>query len=132
MLFITNEDSAAGRIAASGLTGEILPWRDVHEEPVFLSDTVFASYLKDLSEAREPLVLFEAGGEMGRSLADPLWEDLWNQEVLLTEKGRRVLRGDEDRVRLIGIDRWLGGVHLGGESLWRWDPYAQTLKRAAA
>ena len=35
MLFITNGDFAAGRIAASGLTGEILPWRDVlHEGPV--------------------------------------------------------------------------------------------------
>jgi len=27
---------------------------------------------------------------------------------MLTPKGREVLRGDEDRVRLIGIDRWLG------------------------
>jgi hypothetical protein len=35
VLFITNGDSAAGRIEASGLAGEILPWRDVlHEGPV--------------------------------------------------------------------------------------------------
>jgi hypothetical protein len=35
VLFITNGDSAAGRIGASGLEGEILPWRDVlHEGPV--------------------------------------------------------------------------------------------------
>jgi hypothetical protein len=35
VLFITNGDSAAGRIGASVLTGEILPWRDVmHEGPV--------------------------------------------------------------------------------------------------
>ena len=69
---------------------------------------------------------------MGRPHAGPLWEDLWDQEVLLTEKGREVLRGDKDRVRLNGIDRWLGGVHLSEDTPWRWDAHAQTLKRAAA
>jgi hypothetical protein len=128
-----SEKQALEAIAGGSNTpGEAFAAYQEYEEPLFLSDAVFASYLKDLSEAREPLVLFEGGGELGRPLADPLWEDLWNQEVLLTEKGRKVLRGEEDRVRLIGMDRWLGGVHLGGESPWRWDPYAQTLKRAAA
>jgi len=102
------------------------------EEPVFLSDAVFVSYLQDLSATGEPLVLFKGGGDMGRPQANPLWEGLWNQEILLTQKGRKVLRGDEDRVRLIGIDRWLGGVHLGDETLWRWDRSTQTLKRDAA
>jgi hypothetical protein len=42
--------------------------------------------------------------------------------VALTDAGRAVLEGREDRVRLNGIDRWLGGVHLqGNESEWRWD-----------
>jgi hypothetical protein len=83
------------------------------EEPVFLSDAVFASYLKDLSDAREPLVLLEGGG----TIDDPHAGDgLWNQEIVLTEKGREVLRGDEDRVRLIGIERWLGSVHLSSET----------------
>jgi hypothetical protein len=99
------------------------------EEPVFLADAVFASYLKDLSDAREPLVLLEGGGTIG----DPHAGDgLWNQEIVLTEKGREVLRGDEDRVRLIGIERWLGGVHLSSETPWRWDRSTRTLKRDAA
>ena len=43
--------------------------------------------------------------------------------VRLTESGRAVLDGREDRVALSGIDRWLGGVHLQGRTaLWRWDP----------
>jgi hypothetical protein len=103
------------------------------EEPVFLSDAVFASYLKDLSDARDPLVLFEGvGAATGVSRDDPVRGDLWNRKVVLTEKGREVLRGNEDRVRLIGFDRWLGGVHLSGESPWRWDRSTQTLKRDAA
>jgi hypothetical protein len=40
----------------------------------------------------------------------------------LTEAGARVLAGEEDHVRLNGIDRWIGGVHLyGREVRWRWD-----------
>lgn len=35
MLFVTNGDSAAGRILQAGLSEEVLPWRDVlHEGPV--------------------------------------------------------------------------------------------------
>jgi hypothetical protein len=128
-----SEEQALEAIAGGSNTpGEAFAAYQEREEPVFFADAVFASHLKDLSEAREPLVLFAGGGEMGRPHADPLWEGLWNQEVLLTEKGREVLRGDEDRVRLIGIDRWLGGVHLRDETLWRWDRSTQTLKRDAA
>jgi len=129
-----SEEQALQAIAGGSSTpGEAYAAYQEREEPLFLSDAVFVSYLEDLGDAREPLVLFEGGGtEVGVSRNDPVQEDLWNQEILLTEKGREVLRGDEDRVRLIGIDRWLGGVHLSGESPWRWDPYAQTLKRDAA
>jgi hypothetical protein len=98
------------------------------EQPLFLSDAVFASYLKDLGDAREPLVRLEGGVEVG----DPAQRDLWNQQMVLTAKGREVLRGDEDRVRLIGIERWLGGVHLSSEAPWRWDRSARTLKHDAA
>ncbi len=40
----------------------------------------------------------------------------------ITDHGKAVLNGDEDFVRLNGIDMWLGGVHLqGNEAAWRWD-----------
>jgi hypothetical protein len=32
--------------------------------------------------------------------------------VALTEIGRRVLAGDADRAALIGVDRWVGGIHV--------------------
>jgi hypothetical protein len=42
--------------------------------------------------------------------------------ISLTETGRAVLQGATDRVRRVGLDRWLGGVHLeGSEATWRWD-----------
>jgi hypothetical protein len=33
-----------------------------------------------------------------------------------------VLRGEADRVELLGIDRWIGGVHITPQNVWRWDP----------
>jgi hypothetical protein len=45
-----------------------------------------------------------------------------NGELRLTERGEDVLAGRADRVELIGLDRWLGGLHLRpGPGLWRWD-----------
>jgi hypothetical protein len=42
--------------------------------------------------------------------------------IRLTKEGERVLRGDADRVELLGIDRWIGGTHVTPQNLWRWDP----------
>jgi len=40
----------------------------------------------------------------------------------LTDAGRRVLDGADDHVRLNGVDRWIGGVHLAGDAVrWRWN-----------
>jgi hypothetical protein len=42
--------------------------------------------------------------------------------VTLTDVGRALLAGRQDRIATCGIDRWLGGVHLQGDAdLWRWD-----------
>jgi DNA-binding transcriptional MerR regulator len=45
----------------------------------------------------------------------------------LTDTGERVLRGEADRVELLGVDRWIGGTHVTRESTWRWDPSARAL-----
>jgi hypothetical protein len=48
--------------------------------------------------------------------------ELRHTSVTITDAGRAVLRGEEDRVSLCGTNRWLGGVHLEGSAhLWRWD-----------
>jgi len=86
------------------------------EDPIWLGDSTFADYMEALAAGPDPLVALGDGGDpMERTLA-------------LTDAGRAVLTGQEDRVRLIGLDRWLGGVHLQGhEAHWRWDVAARRL-----
>ena len=45
----------------------------------------------------------------------------------LTAEGEQVLRGESDRVDLLGVDRWIGGTHVTPENAWRWDPAARRL-----
>jgi hypothetical protein len=84
------------------------------EERPFMGDTTFWQYLKGLADGPHPLLTMEPAGEGT--------EGLPGHRLALTETGRQVLAGERDRVRLNGIDRWLGGVHLQGpEAAWRWD-----------
>jgi hypothetical protein len=48
-------------------------------------------------------------------------------EIRITELGGRVLAGDADRVDELGIDRWVGGTHLGPGAVWRWDARSREL-----
>ncbi|HEY0038717.1 MAG TPA: hypothetical protein VGB66_18600 [Longimicrobium sp.] len=76
------------------------------EDPIWLGDSTFFSYLEDLG----PLVTTSDGPEFRHRI------------VALTDLGRDVLAGRADRIAAIGIDRWLGGVHLEGRAVpWRWD-----------
>ena len=76
-----------------------------------MGDSVFLLYLRGLCDCRQPL-LRESG-----------------DEYEVTETGREVLAGRADHVRLNGIHRWLGGVHLeGSEARWRWDETARSLR----
>ncbi|HYM09187.1 MAG TPA: hypothetical protein VEU62_00570 [Bryobacterales bacterium] len=84
------------------------------EEAIFLGDAVFRMYLERLSQCRVPLVTLDG------------------PRVSITRKGWHVLDGATDHVRLNGIDRWLGGVHLSGaEAAWRWDERRKKLASGA-
>jgi len=90
------------------------------EDPIWLGDSTFLAYLEDLAEGDRPLVALGHGER-----------DAMSRSVGLTNDGRDVLEGRKDRVRLNGIDRWLGGVHLRGrEAAWRWDPEARAVVAA--
>jgi hypothetical protein len=63
------------------------------EDAPFLGDTWFFRTLAALGQGPNRLV------EVDR-------------ELHLTELGERVLRGEANRVELLGLDRWIGGTHL--------------------
>jgi hypothetical protein len=85
----------------------------------FMGDSTFFAIVRDRSVERVPLV------EIDGAAALHGWLDA---RFALTGAGRDVLAGHADAVRLNGIDRWRGGVHLhGAESAWRWDRRRETL-----
>jgi hypothetical protein len=47
--------------------------------------------------------------------------------VTITPAGENVLRGEVDETAVNDPDRWLGGVHLTKENLWRFDAETRTL-----
>src|SRR5262249_27832838 len=45
----------------------------------------------------------------------------------LTRTGEQVLKLKADRVKLLNVDRWVGGTHITAGTAWRWDPAAHKL-----
>ena len=56
--------------------------------------------------------------------------DLPKAIITITPAGENVLRGEVDDLSVNDPDRWLGGVHLTKENVWRWD--GARLSRSAA
>jgi hypothetical protein len=83
------------------------------EERAFMSDLSFATVARGLAHAPTPLVTLDFNPDGAAPLA---------AFVALTDFGRAVLAATDDHVRVNGIDRWIGGVHLSGHGpMWRWD-----------
>jgi hypothetical protein len=107
---LTDTDLTAGETFLATTAREFRP---------FLGDTVCYRLLAELATGRHPLVSLDRG-------ETPTQARTWR--VSLTGHGRRVLSGEADRVTLIGIDRWIGGVHLTGDNpAWRWDEGTENL-----
>ncbi len=53
--------------------------------------------------------------------------DFRDQRIQLTALGHALLEGATDWIDANGIDRWLGGVHLRGDAVWRWHTDDQRL-----
>jgi hypothetical protein len=89
------------------------------EERVFMGDWSFWKYVQELASGPSPAVAVET------EASDPRFP---KGTVSITETGRRVLAGEVDWVKLAGLDRWIGGVHLEGRRVpWRWDQRAGKL-----
>jgi hypothetical protein len=99
-------------IVASGISRgvEVFQADAAREERIFMGDITFLNYLRALVNARVPLLRFtEPGGR------------IYTAKVEITPEGRAVLESNADHVRLNGIDRWRGGVHLREGNVWRWE-----------
>jgi len=94
-------------------------------EPLYgFGDAQVVLELKRLGEATNPLLTMNNNGNLS-----PIDSDKFlSASFQITDHGTAVLYGDEDFVKLNGIDLWLGGVHLqGNEAAWRWDEDHQRL-----
>jgi hypothetical protein len=71
------------------------------EEAVYMGDLSFFNIVDALASAAHPLLRVDG-------------------KIHVTDTGRDVLAARADHIRLNGISRWLGGVHLTPQHLWRW------------
>jgi hypothetical protein len=80
------------------------------EPAVYLGDASFVLYARRLASGPAPLLARDGS------------------TLTLTDVGRAVLDGREDRIRVNGIHRWWGGTRLAADSVWRWDPDRRALR----
>ena len=83
------------------------------EDAPFLGDTWFFRTLSALGQGANRLV---EGDGAPLPPPPPLSDgrSFMRLELRVTEAGERVLRAEENRVDLLGIDRWVGGTHVTG------------------
>jgi hypothetical protein len=78
--------------------------------------------LAELGQGEHRLIQTTAGDPLGPPPPRPGGERFTEQRLELTAAGRAVLAGDADRCALLGLDRWVGGIHVSGpEPAWRFD-----------
>jgi len=82
---------------------DIFRLAQLREEAAFLGDAAFAKQFEEVCDPVAPLLQAIENG------------------YRVTSLGRRVLAGVEDWLSSHTCDRWVGGVHLAGEHVWRWD-----------
>jgi hypothetical protein len=100
------------------------------EPPAFFGDTFLWGVVNDMAACPTPLLELDGGRPL------PVWGDepVRDRSARLTRAGADVLAGRADAVRLNGIERWIGGVHLSGTdtSPWRWDRARRRLVACAS
>ena len=93
------------------------------ERGFYITDSMFIERAQALAESSPSLLTLHTDGDEPRSFP--------KGEFALTDTGREVLAGEKDRLRVCGIDRWFGGVHLNGRGpAWRWSRDREALIHA--
>jgi redox-sensitive transcriptional activator SoxR len=101
------------------------------EEAPFLGDAWFYRTLSALGQGEARLL--ETGDGTPLPPPPPLSDSqqFAHLRLRLTATGQSTLRGGSDRVELLGIDRWVGGMHITRDNTWRWEPNDLSLVRPA-
>jgi hypothetical protein len=81
------------------------------EDAIFMGDLSFWNIVRRLAACPRPLVAANVQPRPGQ---------LPTGTLSLTADGGDVLAGRADHVALNGINRWMGGVRITSERLWRW------------
>lgn len=111
-LSVTERRILAAIAGGAATAGEVFARIMARERRPFLGDTWCFDRMTRFLRASTPLMA-------SSSRTSPVERQT---DVRLTDNGRRVLAGEDDHVRLNGVDRWIGGVHLSGRRVaWRWD-----------
>jgi hypothetical protein len=113
------ENQALELISPGAITFKSLFPQFAKAEPVYgLGDSQFWNELERLARAGEPLLKISGPEDGELAIKSSIYREA---SFELTEAGRAVLASESDFIELNGIDLWLGGVHLAGGKLWRWD-----------
>ncbi len=101
------------------------------EDAPFLGDSWFYRALSELGQGATRLLERDDGTSLPPP--PPLSDSrhFARLGLRLTASGEAALRGEADRVELLGIDRWVGGTHVTADDTWRWDTAERQLIRAA-
>ena len=91
------------------------------EEAPFLGDAWFYRTVSALGQGKARLLETDDGTPLPPPppLSDS--QRFARLQLRLTVTGEHTLRGEADRVELLGIDRWIGGTHITSDNTWRWD-----------
>ena len=101
------------------------------EDAPFLGDAWFYRALSALGEGTTRLLETDDGTPLPPP--PPLSDNqhFSRLQLRLTATGEGALRGEADRVELLGTDRWIGGTHITADNSWRWDSNELKLIRAS-
>jgi hypothetical protein len=120
-----------GIVAQNDLIGpeELFRHNNRREQYAYLGNDQFWLQLSRLINIDNPALRVRGKSDFRLSLNDDLpKEEFTEQQISLTDLGRRLLANKADFVRESGIDRWIGGVHLTPQNDWRQNRAALQLR----